>query len=129
MQCRSKQASRYYVKARPLIKLDKSNIFHLQVNCLTVLQHTMSLLTKFHTLITLNEKLYFLRSNLHLFFKNVYAWSLVFINLVYTIKKKKKTLQTLHSIFLCKSLYKIITSACILRNSTDSRPTIFNWSP
>ena len=59
IQCRSKQASTCYVKARPLIKLDQSNIFNLQANCLTVLQHTMSLFKKFHTLMTLNEKLYF----------------------------------------------------------------------
>ena len=35
--------------------------------------YTMSLLKKFHTLITLNETLYFLQSNLHLFFTKLYA--------------------------------------------------------
>ena len=29
IQCRSKQATRCYVKTRPLIKLDKSNLFSL----------------------------------------------------------------------------------------------------
>ena len=81
----------------------------------------MSLLKKFHILITLNVKPNFLQSNLHLFLTNLYALPLVFNTLL-----KVKTLHTLQSIFLCKSLYKIIKSLCILRNSTDSSPTIFN---
>ena len=60
-------------KSSSLIKLDKSKMFNLQANCLTVQQHTISLLKKFHTLITLNEKLYFLQSNLNLFFTNLNA--------------------------------------------------------
>ena len=53
-------------KSSPPIKIiDKSNIFCLQANCSTVLQHIMTLLEKFHTLIALNEKLYVLQFNLH----------------------------------------------------------------
>ena len=96
----------------------------LKANCFTVLQHTMSLLKKFLTLITLDEKMNFLQSNLHLFLTNLYAWLLIFNTLL-----KVKTLSRLLLIFLCKSLYKIIQSICILRNSTNSRPTIFNQSP
>ena len=65
----------------------------------------MSLLKKLHSLITLNDKLNFLQSNLHLFLTNLCALPLVFNTLL-----KEKTLHTLESIFLCKSLYKIIKS-------------------
>ena len=54
----------------------------------------MSLLKKFHSLITLNDKLNFLQSNLHLFLTNLRALPLVFNTLL-----KEKTLHTLESIF------------------------------
>ena len=49
-----------------------------------MLQHTMSLLKKFHTLIiTQNKKkLHFLQFNLHLCFANLYAWPLIFNTLL-----------------------------------------------